>query len=87
MNGIGGPTIAEAKERISINEFYTWLRYRQKYGSLNVMMRTEWGSALVASVIANANKMPDAAPFRIADFSPHMEEMPIDLEDAKKLWD
>ncbi|STW07813.1 Uncharacterised protein [Klebsiella grimontii] len=47
MNGIGGRTIAEAQERMSLREFQVWVKYRNKYGPLNIMMRTEWGSALV----------------------------------------
>lgn len=43
MNGIGGRTIAEAQERMSLREFQVWVKYRNKYGQLNVMMRTEWG--------------------------------------------
>ena len=43
MNGIGGRTIAEAQERMSRREFLVWLKYREKYGPLNIMMRTEWG--------------------------------------------
>ncbi|MGS3558634.1 phage tail protein, partial [Klebsiella pneumoniae] len=56
MNGIGGRTIAEAQERMSLREFQVWVKYRNKYGQLNVMMRTEWGASLVASVLANINK-------------------------------
>ncbi|MEK1849449.1 phage tail protein [Klebsiella pneumoniae] len=56
MNGIGGRTIAEAQERMSRREFLVWLKYREKYGPLNIMMRTEWGASLVASVLANINK-------------------------------
>ena len=44
MNGIGGRTIAEAQERMSRREFLVWLKYREKYGPLNIMMRTEWGA-------------------------------------------
>ncbi|HBW5000835.1 TPA: phage tail protein, partial [Klebsiella pneumoniae] len=55
MNGIGGRTIAVAQERMSRREFLVWLKYREKYGPLNIMMRTEWGASLVASVLANIN--------------------------------
>ncbi|PCQ44887.1 phage tail protein, partial [Citrobacter freundii] len=53
LNGIGGRTISEAQERLSFLEFQQWIQYRQKYGSLNPMMRTEWGAALISSVLAN----------------------------------
>jgi len=50
------------------------------------MMRTEWGAALIASTLANVNRGKDDPPFRLSDFSPHMKEAPISLEDAKKSW-
>ncbi|HHT0431653.1 TPA: phage tail assembly protein T [Raoultella ornithinolytica] len=86
MNGIGGRTIAEAQERMSIREFQIWLRYRDKYGQLNNMMRTEWGASLVASVLANINKSKKTPPFKVSDFAPHINEAPLSLEDAMKSW-
>ncbi len=86
MNGIGGRTIAEAQERISLREFQVWVKYRNKYGPLNVMMRTEWGASLVASVLANINKSKNSPPFKISDFAPHINEVSVSLEDAMKNW-
>ncbi|MET5290121.1 phage tail protein [Raoultella planticola] len=87
MNGIGGRTIAEAQERMSIRELQIWLRYREKYGQLNNMMRIEWGSSLVASVLANINKAKNTPTFKVSDFAPHINEAPLSLEDAMKSWD
>lgn len=88
MNGIGGRTIAEAQERLSLSEFWVWVKYRNTYGTFNPMMRTEWGSALVASVIANVNRGKNTEPFKVSDFAPHIEEpevrQGISLEQAKK---
>ncbi|WP_455769577.1 phage tail assembly protein T [Serratia ficaria] len=80
--------MAEAQERLSLSEFRLWMKYRNKFGSLNPMMRTEWGAALVASTIANVNRGKDTPPFHITDFSPYMEEsvLPISLEEAMKEW-
>ncbi|EMJ9286683.1 phage tail protein [Klebsiella michiganensis] len=86
MNGIGGRTIAEAQERISLREFQVWVKYRNKYGPLNVMMRTEWGASLVASVLANINKSKNSPPFKISDFAPHINEVSVSLEEAMKTW-
>ncbi|MCF6672314.1 phage tail assembly protein T [Raoultella ornithinolytica] len=86
MNGIGGRTIAEAQERMSLREFKMWVKYRSKYGTLNVMMRTEWGAALVSSVLANINKSNNTQPFKVSDFAPHFNETPVGLEDAMKSW-
>lgn len=87
MNGIGGRTIAEAQERMSLREFQVWVKYRNKYGQLNSMMRTEWGASLVASVLANINKSKNSPPFKISDFAPHINEASVSLEEAMKSWD
>ena len=86
MNGIGGRTIAEAQERMSVAEFELWLKYREKYGGLNPMMRTEWAAAVVASTIANVNRAKNSPPFRISDFSPHLQDVPVSLEQAMEQW-
>ncbi|EPZ6103361.1 phage tail assembly protein T [Klebsiella variicola] len=86
MNGIGGRTIAEAQERMSLREFQVWVKYRNKYGQLNVMMRTEWGASLVASVLANINKAKSTPLFKVSDFAPHINEAPLSLEEAMKSW-
>ncbi|ELB7346667.1 phage tail assembly protein T [Klebsiella michiganensis] len=87
MNGIGGRTIAEAQERMSLREFQMWVKYRNKYGPLNIMMRSEWGASLVASVLANINKSKNSPPFKISDFAPHINEVSVSLEEAMKTWD
>ncbi|HBV6657892.1 DUF4035 domain-containing protein [Klebsiella aerogenes] len=86
MNGIGGRTIAEAQERMSRREFLVWLKYREKYGPLNIMMRTEWGAALVASVLANINRGEKSTPFKLSDFSLYIKDEPISLEEAMQIW-
>lgn len=69
------------------------MQYRQKYGNLNPMMRTEWGAALVSSVLANVNRTKNTPAFSIADFAPHIAAVereaanePIKLEDAMRTW-
>lgn len=93
MNGIGGRTIAEAKETLSLPEFKMWAIYRNKYGSLNPGLRTEWASGVVSSVIANTNRDPKTPAFKPTDFTQHFtdekpeeEEGPISLEDAMNTW-
>ncbi|EGT4286453.1 phage tail protein [Cronobacter sakazakii] len=83
---MGGRTIAEAQEALSFREFQLWVKYRNQYGSLNPMMRTEWGAALVASVLANINRGKDDPAFRLSDFAPHIHEKPVSLEEAMKIW-
>ncbi|MBE5251725.1 phage tail assembly protein T [Mixta mediterraneensis] len=55
------------------------------------MMRTEWGAALVTSMIANVNRDPKNPPFSPTDFTLHFTKVkaanePISLEEAMKSW-
>lgn len=43
LNGIGGRTIAEAKQSMTSNEVYQWAAFRNKRGSLFVGRRIEQG--------------------------------------------
>ncbi|WP_369826767.1 phage tail protein [Pantoea sp. ICBG 1758] len=92
LNGIGGKTIAEAKESLSRPEYQLWALYRHKYGSLNAGLRTEWSGGVVASVIANAHRDPAKPLFQPTDFTQHFSEPepdddgPISLEDAMNTW-
>ena len=64
-----------------------WVKYCDKYGPINIMMRAEWGAALVASVLANINKSTNTPPYKISDFAPHINESAVSLEDAMKTWE
>ncbi|PIF22177.1 MULTISPECIES: phage tail assembly protein T [Pantoea] len=94
LNGIGGKTIAEAKERLSIIEYKKWTLYRNKYGSLNPGLRTEWASGVISSVIANTNRDPKHPAFTPTDFTQHFDEpepeqesdQPISLKEAMNTW-
>ena len=57
------------------------------------MMRTEWGAALISSVLANVNRGTNTPAFSIADFAPHIAAVervsanePISLQDAMRTW-
>ena len=84
MCGIGGRTIAEAQERISYQEFLSWAKYRAKRGSLNVGLRVERGSALLATLFANSRSK--SADFTLCDFAPHHDQPEITLEQAMESW-
>lgn len=62
------------------------MKYRNKFGNLNPMMRTEWAAALVASTLANINRKKDSPAFSVTDFAPHINEAPVSLDDAMKNW-
>lgn len=50
-----GSTIKEAKQRISVNEFQTWIRYREKFGPMNPVRRYDVGPAMLASLISRVH--------------------------------
>ncbi|WP_448091384.1 phage tail assembly protein T [Pseudomonas azerbaijanoccidentalis] len=76
--------MAEAQERVSLTEFRSWARYRAKRGSLNVGMRIEYGTAMLASLYANTHTKNGG--FTVVDFMPHESERPVTLEEAMKSW-
>lgn len=82
LNGIGGATIAEAKERMAQDELQTWVQYRRKHGGLNLGLRIEQGAAL-AAFCANQCRgdLDDYLPKREA-----ADEGSAALERAMKEW-
>lgn len=84
MHGIGGRTIAEARERLSYSEFLTWLKYRRKRGSLHVGMRVEHGSALLAMFYANAHSKNGG--HQLHEFAPYHDEPELSLDRAMETW-
>lgn len=84
MNGIGGRTIAEAKENIGYSEFLVWMKYRQKRGSLNIGMRVERGSALLAALYANSHSKNGG--YSLSDFAPYHDSPTVTLEQAMEMW-
>ncbi|WP_442757290.1 phage tail assembly protein T [Pseudomonas putida] len=86
---MGGSTIAQAKENLSLREFRAWEKYRRRRGSLHVGMRVERATGLLAMILANQARDPKKrpVPYTIADFTPHDQaERPISLEEAIASW-
>jgi hypothetical protein len=81
LAGVGGCTVAEAKERLTYEEALAWSAYMRKRGSLNVGMRLEHGFALLAAMINNA--LGGRAELR--DFMPHAEPKQGTIEDVMTL--
>ncbi|WP_445482605.1 phage tail assembly protein T [Pseudomonas putida] len=81
---MGGRTIAEAKERISIQEFRSWMKYRSRRGSLHLGMRFERGTALLAALYANTHTKDGG--YTVYDFMPHESAPALTLEEAMKTW-
>ena len=86
MCGIGGSTIAEAQQRISYPEFVRWVKYRAKRGSLNQGLRIERGSALLATMYANAHRKEHSPAYALHDFAPYHDQPVLTLEDAMASW-
>lgn len=81
---MGGRTIAEAKHRLSYDEYISWVRYRNQRGSLHTGMRIESNAALLASMFANTKSKHGG--YTIYDFAPHHDEPPLTLEQAMERW-
>lgn len=81
LNGIGGATIEEAKQRISYVEFLSWIAYKNKRGSLNIGNRLESGFALIASILSKAH----GGTSEMKDFMPHADEKVADVSDVMNL--
>lgn len=84
MHGIGGHTIAEAQERLSLPEFQTWVKFRAKRGSLNTGLRVEVAAARMLAVHFNSHSK--GAKFELYEFAPHMDEPVLTMEEAMRTW-
>lgn len=51
LNGIGGRTIAEAKETLTAEEFIAWAEYRKAYGTLNASAKLDYTTAFTLYAI------------------------------------
>ena len=79
-----GCSIAEAMARLSYPEFRQWCKYRRKRGSLNMGMRIERGTAMLATLYANSKSQKGG--YKIYDFMQHDSEQPLTLEQAMESW-
>lgn len=70
LNGIGGRTVEEAKERMTDHEFGMWCKYIRKRGTLNLGTRLELGVALLATAV----KTSAGQKAKLEDFLPKREE-------------
>lgn len=84
MNGIGGRTIAEAQENMSINEFLLWQKFRNKRGSLHVGMRIEESVGQFLAMWVNSKTAKDAITRYAQDYAPHMDPRIISAEEFAK---
>lgn len=81
LAGVGGKTIAEAKEAMSYAEFAAWLAYRRKRGPLHLAVRMDHGFALIATMVNHGL----GGKAEMSDFLPYADEPAASLEDITKM--
>lgn len=72
LNGVGGRTIAEAKENMTHKEALQWADYISKTGSLNTGRRIDRGFAMLTTWLLRVN----GSKAEIEDFLPYHEKQP-----------
>ncbi|QHF27385.1 hypothetical protein [Pseudomonas sp. R32] len=82
LNGVGGRTIREAKERLSYQEAQAWGLYIQRYGSLHGGRRLEACSAMLALQLHRQS----GGTAELIDFMPHERRLGVSLEQAMSEW-
>lgn len=70
MNGIGGRTIAEAQQNMSLVEARQWAQYMRRHGGLNVAERVEQAAALIC---ATGAQLMGNKKILVKDFIPNRE--------------
>lgn len=70
MHGVGGRTISEAQQNLSMVEARQWADYIRRHGGLNIAERVEQSAALICTTAAQlmGNKRS-----KVADFIPNRE--------------
>ena len=90
LAGVGGRTIAEAKNSIPWDEFQGWLKYRAKHGPLDSAKRIEDAAAQIAFTVsctiprAKGSPLPKLEDFRM--YAIKEPPKPIGLEEAMATW-
>lgn len=70
MNGIGGRTIAEAQQNMTMVEARHWAQYMRRHGGLNTAERVEQAAALIC---ATACQLMGNKKVNVNDFIPNRE--------------
>lgn len=96
LAGIGGRTIAEAKQRMSWAEFQAWCAYRNKHGPLSAQQRIEDVGAFLAQATLSTiprpkgEKGPTLQDLRIyhqtTKAEPASEAKALSLNEAMAAW-
>ena len=80
MNGIGGRTIAEAKQNLTYAEVSMWVAYRNKRGSLFVGRRLDRAVGNFMATYLSSKGAKNVDPL---NFMPHEDKpQPLSLEEV-----
>lgn len=78
LNGIGGNTIHQVKNNLTMLEIKQWAEYRYRRGSLNTGRRFEQTAASMMSVYMAAVHKHEIEPLELM---PHEDDVEIGFED------
>ena len=70
MNGVGGRTVAEAQQNMSMAEARQWAHYIKRHGGLNIAERVEQAAALIC---ATGAQLMGNKKIKVNDFIPNRE--------------
>jgi hypothetical protein len=79
LAGVGGKTIAEAKERLSVSEAEDWMEYVSRFGSLDIRMRLEHEFARILATLLNL--FSTSKNVKPTDLMPHYEAPEQSIEE------
>lgn len=82
LNGVGGSTVKQAKERISYREFLDWCSYIEETGSLDLGGRFEQGIAMLSMVVNRSA----GGKSNIEDFLPKRQKPEDEVADIGKVF-
>lgn len=79
LNGIGGNTIHQVKNNLTMLEINQWAEYRSRRGSLNTGRRFEQTAANMMALQVN-NQRPQADWIEPLELMPHEDDVEISFE-------
>ena len=80
MNGIGGNTIHQVKNNLTMIEVKQWAAYRYRRGSLNVGRRIEQAAANMMAIHLNCQR-EESDWVEPLELMPHEDDVVIGFED------
>lgn len=79
LNGIGGNTIHQVKNNLTMLEINQWAEYRYRRGSLNVGRRVEQTTASMMAIYINGQRKAEDA-IEPLELMPHEDDVEVGFE-------